>query len=125
MQVFLIRSFSSSSVATLTEHFQAKTLDKDQSLSDLVKVPKGMSENTYVCSYFKHSVGSFKKQSIFLKSASYFMTRSSLIFFLTFSISDNCTIDTCPEMTAGPHYTYLWTDDRKQDPISVSVVFDP
>ena len=42
-----------------------------------------------------------------------------LNIFLSFSIADECTSSTCPEMTAGPHYTYLWTDSRGSDPISV------
>ena len=46
---------------------------------------------------------------------------NSWIFFLSFSIADECTSSTCPEMTAGPHYTYLWTDSRGSDPISVFI----
>lgn len=35
------------------------------------------------------------------------------------SVSDVCTAKECPEMTAGPHYTYLWTDFHGSDPIPV------
>lgn len=41
-------------------------------------------------------------------------------FSLTSSISDECTSTTCPEMTAGPHYTYLWTDAHGSNPINVA-----
>ena len=44
-----------------------------------------------------------------------------LDYFLSFSIADECTSSTCPEMTAGPHYTYLWTDSRGSGPISVFI----
>jgi MOB kinase activator 1 len=34
-------------------------------------------------------------------------------------IEDKCTSKSCPEMTAGPKYSYLWADDKQTDPISL------
>lgn len=42
-----------------------------------------------------------------------------IIFHFTYRISDSCNPQTCPEMTAGPHYTYLWTDENHHNSISV------
>ena len=39
---------------------------------------------------------------------------------LSCRVSDFCNPRTCPEMTAGPHYTYLWTDQYTREPVSVS-----
>ena len=39
-------------------------------------------------------------------------------------ISDECTSQSCPEMTAGPHYAYLWTDFKGSSPIEVQLVWN-
>ena len=44
------------------------------------------------------------------------------ISFLTRRIADECTNKTCPEMTAGPHYTYLWTDSKGSTPVNVRLI---
>ncbi|RHY31308.1 hypothetical protein DYB32_003606 [Aphanomyces invadans] len=36
------------------------------------------------------------------------------------TISELCTATTCPEMTAGPCYTYLWADDHGGSPVACS-----
>jgi MOB kinase activator 1 len=36
------------------------------------------------------------------------------------SITEFCTPKTCPVMSAGPKYEYLWADDKIKKPISVS-----
>lgn len=36
------------------------------------------------------------------------------------SVSDSCSPSTCPEMSAGPHFTFLWTDDTTQTPLRCS-----
>ncbi|KAK8791868.1 hypothetical protein WA158_005245 [Blastocystis sp. Blastoise] len=36
------------------------------------------------------------------------------------SISSVCTLTSCPEMTAGPHFTYLWTDKNLKTSIRTS-----
>ena len=48
------------------------------------------------------------------------MIRTQDRAWLSSSIAEECTRSSCPEMTAGPHYTYLWTDSRGSNPVSVS-----
>lgn len=46
-----------------------------------------------------------------------FFNEISLLFG---TISELCTIDSCPQMTAGPCYTYLWADGKQQvTPVSL------
>lgn len=40
-----------------------------------------------------------------------FFNEISLLFG---TISEFCTVDSCPQMTAGPCYTYLWADGKQQ-----------
>lgn len=42
-----------------------------------------------------------------------------LILYLIIRVSDMCTDETCPEMTAGPHYSYVWTDFNGSNPTAV------
>lgn len=32
-----------------------------------------------------------------------------------------CDVCQCPEMTAGPHYTYFWTDLNGSNPVPVGI----
>ena len=34
-------------------------------------------------------------------------------------VSDMCTKESCPEMSAGPHYSYYWTDFNGSNPVPV------
>ena len=37
------------------------------------------------------------------------------------SVADMCTEETCPEMSAGAHYSYYWTDFNGSNPVPVGV----
>lgn len=37
-------------------------------------------------------------------------------------VSDMCTDETCPEMTAGHHYSYVWTDFSGGNPTPVRLL---
>lgn len=39
--------------------------------------------------------------------------------FDSFSVVDVCTPEACPEMAAGPHYSYYWTDFNGSSPVQV------
>ncbi|KAM7459158.1 hypothetical protein BLSTO_00062 [Blastocystis sp. subtype 1] len=36
------------------------------------------------------------------------------------SVSDMCTKESCPEMSAGPHYSYYWTDFNGSNPVPMT-----
>ncbi|CBK25379.2 uncharacterized protein [Blastocystis hominis] len=40
--------------------------------------------------------------------------------FDSFSVVDVCTPEACPEMAAGPHYSYYWTDFNGSSPVQMS-----
>ncbi|KAK8799344.1 hypothetical protein WA171_006089 [Blastocystis sp. BT1] len=94
-----IRSYSTGSTGTVVDSFQTKTLKMNCPISDLVKLPPGVNE--YIWIYEK---------------AQFYLEECQLLWE---SISDFCNPYTCPEMAAGPHYTYLWTDEHQRDPISM------
>ena len=41
------------------------------------------------------------------------------LFFDLLSVIDVCTPEACPEMAAGPHYSYYWTDFNGSSPVQV------
>lgn len=47
------------------------------------------------------------------------MTRWYEVYFLMHRVSDMCTKESCPEMSAGPHYSYYWTDFNGSNPVPV------
>ena len=47
------------------------------------------------------------------------MTRWFEVYFLMHRVSDMCTKESCPEMSAGPHYSYYWTDFNGSNPVPV------
>lgn len=47
---------------------------------------------------------------------SYFSSYISEIF----RVVDVCTPEACPEMAAGPHYSYYWTDFNGSSPVQVA-----
>ncbi|KAK8808863.1 hypothetical protein WA538_002232 [Blastocystis sp. DL] len=91
--------WSSGSTGTVTERFQTKTLKLNSPISDLVRLPPGVNEYAWI--YDK---------------AQFFTEECQLLWE---SVSDFCNPRTCPEMTAGPHYTYLWTDQYTREPVSM------
>lgn len=66
-----------------------------------VEVPDGINRNDWIAS-----------------NCIAFYNEAELIYS---SISDQCTDQTCPHMTAGPHFQYLWQDDKQyQKPTDLS-----
>lgn len=63
--------------------------------------------------------GCIQTLCISLKKSLYYMIRTVFIDISLFRIADECTSSRCPEMTAGPHYTYLWTDSHGSNPVEV------
>lgn len=57
-----------------------------------------------------------------------FVETTSILYDSLLSISeirhrivDVCTPEVCPEMAAGSHYSYYWTDFNGSDPVPVAV----
>ena len=80
--------------------FTSETLDNDYQLTQLVKLPPNVTVEEWIYSNLVD-----------------FVQEITLLYD---SISDECTSATCPEMTAGPHYTYLWTDAHGSNPVNMS-----
>ncbi|KAK8822690.1 hypothetical protein WA556_001584 [Blastocystis sp. ATCC 50177/Nand II] len=91
--------WSTESGNSVMERFQTLTMRRGFKPELLIDIPPGVDENTWI----------FEK-------AQFYLEECRLLFE---SINDSCTPSSCPEMTAGPHYTYLWTDAMHPTPISI------
>eukprot|EP00483_Globobulimina_turgida_P002479 UN02483 len=81
--------------------FAAPTLGATQDIKSIVKTPKGERLNEWLA----------------VNTVDFF-NEISLLYGI---ITDYCTKDTCPCMSAGPKYEYLWADGIKyKKPIKVS-----
>ena len=81
--------------------FAAPTLGVTQDIKSIVKTPKGERLNEWLA----------------VNTVDFF-NEISLLYGI---ITDYCTKDTCPCMSAGPKYEYLWADGIKyKKPIKVS-----
>ena len=77
------------------------TLNTGLDLSETVKLPRGEDLNDWLA---VHVVD--------------FFNRINLLYGV---VSDNCTVDSCPVMTGGPKYEYLWCDnDQYKKPTKLS-----
>ena len=115
-------SWSVESAGSVSERFQAKTLKRDFKTSEVIRAPPGMDRNMYFRRRALTNRWIYEKALFYLEECRLLFESYSLRSCLTRRISDHCTPQTCPEMTAGPHYTYLWTDEMHRDPISVSLL---
>ena len=81
--------------------FAAPTLGSTQDIKSIVKTPKGEKLNEWLA----------------VNTVDFF-NEISLLYGI---ITDYCTKETCPCMSAGPKYEYLWADGIKyKKPIKVS-----
>ena len=84
-----------------TNGFAVSTLGATQDIKSIVKTPKGEKVNEWLA----------------VNTVDFF-NEISLLYGI---ITDFCTKETCPCMSAGPKYEYLWADGIKyKKPIKVS-----
>ena len=103
------------------EGLTSQTLYNDSSLKEQVKLPVNTTVEEYFVVFVCNIGGFIRTSYILFRILPYSMIRTKLPIYFIFRIADECTRSSCPEMTAGPHYTYLWTDARGGNPVSVSV----
>lgn len=102
-----------------SEGLTSQTLYNDSSLKEQVKLPVNTTVEEYFQSCLSHVGGSTPTSFILCKILHCSMIRwENCVSFIS-RIAEECTRSSCPEMTAGPHYTYLWTDGRSSNPVSV------
>ena len=102
-----------------SEGLTSQTLYNDSSLKEQVKLPVNTTVEEYFRWFLCH-VGGFTQTSFILcKILRCSMIRSKNSISVISRIAEECTRSSSPEMTAGPHYTYLWTDSRGRKPVSV------
>lgn len=75
------------------------TLGNSAGMREAVKLPKGEDENEWLA-----------------VNAVDFFNEINLMYA---TVEDKCTKQSCPHMTAGKRYTYLWKDDHMKVPIDV------
>mgnify|MGYP001033000515 FL=1 len=117
-----IRSYSTGSTGTVVDSFQTKTLKMNCPISDLVKLPPGVNEYMFHFVYFLKFRWIYEKAQFYLEECQLLWESFWCHILVIYRISDFCNPYTCPEMAAGPHYTYLWTDEHQRDPISVQTM---
>ena len=112
------RSFASNDgIAGLT----STTLDSEIDLKQKVMLPDGVQLEQLVfnsqdsgCRWIYSNLMDFVETTNLL----YDSYPLHFIFDL-FSVVDVCTPEACPEMAAGPHYSYYWTDFNGSSPVQV------
>ena len=102
------------------ERFQTLTMRRGFKPELLIDIPPGVDENTLTMGCIVHYSWIFEKAQFYLEECRLLFESSLHVLEMTRSINDSCTPSSCPEMTAGPHYTYLWTDAMHPTPISVA-----
>ena len=75
---------------TATSEHVKRTLNTQISMSDAVKLPEGEKEEVWLAMHITDFYNDINA--------------------LYGAISEMCTAETCPVMSAGPKYTYLWAD---------------
>ena len=104
------------------QQWTTETLDGDYSLSEEVKLPVNVTVEEFVWVGFVMSRWLYTNLVYFVQEITLLYDSCRFISFLTRRIADECTNKTCPEMTAGPHYTYLWTDSKGSTPVNVRLI---
>lgn len=101
------------------QQWTTETLDGDYSLSEEVKLPVNVTVEESGWLGIVRGRWLYTNLVYFVQEITLLYDSSCFILFLTCRIADECTSKNCPEMTAGPHYTYLWTDSKGSTPVSV------
>ena len=101
------------------QQWTTETLDGDYSLSEEVKLPVNVTVEESGWLVVVMGRWLYTNLVYFVQEITLLYDSLSFSLLLTCRIADECTSKNCPEMTAGPHYTYLWTDSKGSTPVNV------
>ena len=104
------------------EQITTRTLDGEYPLAEEVKLPTNVTVEECFLAIYLICRWLYTNLVYFVQEISLLYDSYGDTCIFDCSISDECTSQTCPEMTAGPHYTYLWTDSKGSSPIEVQLV---